>query len=251
MAKSKPSRVFTFDNSDPEMQAAYSRARETFRYLWREVTWDRRRIIPALSMAAVKAAFSDPKKPGAKEDPEVEHMWLTGVDYDGEFVSGELVNVPNELKSVQQGDTLQVPINELSDWMYVLSDEVFGGFSVNLMRARMSAKERKSHDAAWRLNFGDPSAVRVRTEQECHEMDVALVPSLREHLAQNPDAVSATGHRDWTLLHHNAAAGNADAVSVLLQAGADRHAKTDNGVTPLQFAQALGWHAVAELLAGK
>jgi uncharacterized protein YegJ (DUF2314 family) len=49
-----------FDDSDPEMQRAYESARATFRYFWREVAWERRRIIPALSLAAVKAPFSDP-----------------------------------------------------------------------------------------------------------------------------------------------------------------------------------------------
>ena len=33
-----------FDNSDPEMQGAYEKARATFRYFWREVAWERRRI---------------------------------------------------------------------------------------------------------------------------------------------------------------------------------------------------------------
>lgn len=249
MARSK-SQVFMFDNSDPEMQAAYARARETFRYFWREVAWDRRRIIPALSLAAVKAPFSDPQKRGAKGEPEVEHMWLSDVDYDGECASGELGNAPNKLKTIKQGDTLRVPIRGLSDWMYVLSDVVFGGFSVNLLRARMSAKERKNHDAAWGLNFGDPTGVRISTEQERHEMDATTATPLREYLAQNPEAVAAKGHNGWTLLHGEASMGNSVGVQALLQAGADPHAKADNGVTPQQLAQALGWTAVAELLAG-
>jgi uncharacterized protein YegJ (DUF2314 family) len=250
MARSK-SQVFMFDNSDPEMQAAYARARDTFRLFWREVAWDRRRIIPALNLAAVKAPFSDPKTRGAKGEPEVEHMWLTDVDYDGEMVSGELVNAPNKLKTIKQGDTLSVPVGGLSDWMYVLNDIVFGGFSVNLLRARMSAKERKNHDAAWGLSFGDPSGVLISTEQERHEMDATTATSLREYLAQNPEAVAVKGHNGWTMLHREASMGNAVGVKALLQAGADPHAKADNGITPLQLAQALGWDKVAELLAGK
>jgi uncharacterized protein len=48
MSESQPSRVFMFDNSDPEMQRAYENARATFRYFWREIAWERRRIVPAL-----------------------------------------------------------------------------------------------------------------------------------------------------------------------------------------------------------
>ena len=40
------SQVFLFPNGDPKMQGAYEQARATFRYLWREIAWERRRIIP-------------------------------------------------------------------------------------------------------------------------------------------------------------------------------------------------------------
>jgi len=45
------SAVFLFDNSDPEMQRAYEQARATFKYFWRELAWERRRVVPALDLA--------------------------------------------------------------------------------------------------------------------------------------------------------------------------------------------------------
>ena len=51
MSESQSSQVFMFDDSDPEMQRAYESARATFRYFWREVAWERRRIIPGLDLA--------------------------------------------------------------------------------------------------------------------------------------------------------------------------------------------------------
>ena len=124
-----------FDNSDPEMQRAYERARATFRYFWREVTWERRRIVPALDMACIKAPFSDGERARASDDaPDVEHMWLSEVDFDGEIVSAVLLNAPNWLKSVKAGDTARIPLSEISDWMYVIEGEVFGAYTVNLLR---------------------------------------------------------------------------------------------------------------------
>ena len=38
--ESQPSRVFLFDNNDPEMQRAYENARATFLYFWREIAWE-------------------------------------------------------------------------------------------------------------------------------------------------------------------------------------------------------------------
>ena len=54
--------------------------------------------------------------------------------------------------------------------------------------------------------------------------------------------------RGWTLLHQEALAGSAATVKVLLEAGADPNARTDDGITPLELARSLGWEKVAALL---
>src|SRR5262245_5869506 len=129
MSESQPSRVFMFDNSDPEMQRAYENARATFRYFWREVAWERRRIVPALEMACLKAPFSDgDSRSRSRDTPEVEHMWLSEIDFDGQFVSGVLLNSPNWLKSVKEGDRVRIPPGQISDWMYVLNGDVYGAY---------------------------------------------------------------------------------------------------------------------------
>src|SRR5205807_192511 len=75
MSESQPSKVFMFDDSDPEMQRAYEKARATFRYFWREVAWERRRIVPALDLACVKAPFADGEgRPRSSDEPNVEQM---------------------------------------------------------------------------------------------------------------------------------------------------------------------------------
>jgi uncharacterized protein len=163
----------------------------------------------------------------------MEHMWLSDVDFDGEFVSGVLVNAPNRLKSVKQGDNARVPVGQLSDWMYAISGEVYGAYTVNLLRSRMNPRERREHDVAWGLNFVDPSRIRGVTEQEHHAMTENMASSLQDHLAQNPSLVSSTGHNGWTLLHQDASAGSSATVKVLLAAGVDPHAAAGNGMTPL------------------
>ena len=65
-------------SQDPALDAAAERARATFGYLWREVTWEERRIVPALGSAAVKAAFAD--------GDVVEHLWLVDLGFDGRTV---------------------------------------------------------------------------------------------------------------------------------------------------------------------
>ena len=57
MSNSNDAPVFIFNNEEPKMQRAIEKARETFGFFWREIAWNRRRIIPALDMACVKAPF--------------------------------------------------------------------------------------------------------------------------------------------------------------------------------------------------
>jgi len=175
-------------------------------------------------------------------------MWLSDVDFDGEFVSGVLTDAPHWLKSVKQGDSARVHVGQLSDRMYAISGEACGAYTVNLPRFRMNPRERREHDAAWGLSFGDPSNIRGVTEQEHHAMSENMASSWQDHLAQNPSHFSAKGHDGWTLLHHDASAGSSATVKVLLAAGADPNAAAENGMTPLQLARVLGWDSVAELL---
>jgi uncharacterized protein YegJ (DUF2314 family) len=258
-----------FDDSDLEMQRAYEAARVTFRYFWREVAWERRRIVPALDLACVKATFSDGERQHSDGAPSTEHMWFSDIDFDGEIVSGALVNSPNWVKSVKKGDSVSVPLNEIRDWMYAISGVAFGGYTVNLMRSRMEPQERQEHDAAWGLNFGDPSKIRVTpdrgvgvgllrnwfrrqpAETQEHPMSVNMAASFKAQLATDPSLISSTNDRGWTLLHHEALAGSAPTVRVLLEAGADPTGRTNDGKTPLQLAQSLGWDNVVALLTSK
>jgi uncharacterized protein YegJ (DUF2314 family) len=267
MSESQPSRVFLADNSDPEMQRAYENARATFRYFWREIAWERRRIVPALELACVKAPFLDgEQRTHSRDTPEVEHMWLSDVDFDGQVVSGVLMNAPNWLKTIKEGDPARLPLGQISDWMYAISGEVFGAFTVNLLRSRMGRGERQEHDNAWGLNFGDPTRIRVAPEPNKggllkrwfgkrqadtgeHPMSENMAASLKEQLAKDPSLVSATDDRGWTLLHQEALAGSAATVKVLLAAGADPKAVTKHGMTPMQLAKSLGWDNVVALLA--
>src|SRR5688500_15826867 len=228
--------VFMFDGSDPQMQQAYERARSTFKYFWREMSWERRRIIPAVELAAVKAPFSDD---GDLTSSEVEHMWLSEIDFVGRQITGELMNSPNNLESVKQGDKVSMPLSQISDWMMVLVGDVYGGFTVNLMRSRLSGSERRAHDQAWGLNFGDPNHIRIKQEPKQkrilgipigkpaqtsgdeHPMSEGMAEKFKEQLAGDPSLIPWRDDDGWGFLHQEALAGNLASVKVLLEAGAD------------------------------
>ena len=247
------SKVVLSDYEDPEMRAACQKARDTFRFFWREVAWERRRIVLGLDTAVVKAPFSDgPSRKKSRDTPDTEHMWVSDVDFDGRDVTGTMMNTPNWIKSVKQGDDVRVPLEKISDWMYVVGGDVFGAYTVNLLRSRMGRKERQEHDDAWGLNFGDPDKIRTVPDKFVvageHAMSEAMAGSLEEQLAKDPSLVRSKDDRGWTLLHQEAMAGSGPTVTVLLKAGADPKAKNADGRTPLDLARALGWDRVVALL---
>lgn len=276
MSNQQSSPVFLHEGDDPAMVQAGRSARQTFRYFWRELSWERRRIVPGLDLACVKVGFSDPPggAPRDEDVPAVEQMWVSDVDFDGRQVSGTLINQPNWLKSVKQGDAVRILPKEVSDWMYAIAGKVYGAYTVNLLRSRMSRSERAEHDKAWGLDFGDPDSIRIvppefvgkkpgllgkvfggsqppgldEIEAAEHPMAVNMGPSLEETLKEKPEFVHEADERGFTLLHSLALAGTSTGVEIALRHGADVNAVTKNGMTPLRLAKSLGWKNVAQVL---
>ncbi|ULJ63602.1 DUF2314 domain-containing protein [Wielerella bovis] len=235
-------------NPDDDLEQAYAHARATFKYFWRELYWEYRRMIPALDFAMVKAPFMQ------EVDGEIrtEHMWLNEIDFDGIHISGTLVNEPHELTIVSAGERIEgLPVDAISDWMFLCQDVVYGGFTVQAARVQMDEAERAEHDEAWGLNFGEAGKTLLVYEQEAHPenvqehpMCVNMVEKWREHLQQNADLPTESNERGYTLLHTEAIAGNAPLVALLLAHGADPKAQTDEGYTAADFARHLQWQNV-------
>jgi uncharacterized protein YegJ (DUF2314 family) len=260
--------IFTMPGDDPEMVAASRRARQTFKYMWRELSWEYRRIVPGLDVAAVKVSFANENPDNG--GPECEHMWLSEIQCDGRRITGTLLNEPEWVTSVAQGDSVAIKLDELGDWMYAVYGKVYGAYTVNLMRSRMGKAERKAHDEAWGLDFGDPADIQVVPDWSTkpglisklfgkksapvdpdgeHPMSLNMGDSLREQCAQDSEFASAAADDGWTWLHRDALAGNLTSVQVLLENGADPQQKTNDGRTAKDLAEVFQWKPILDLLA--
>jgi uncharacterized protein YegJ (DUF2314 family) len=244
--------IYYAKSDTPQMLDAFKKARNTFKYLWRELSWERRRIVPALDMAHVKVVFN---QQGPAEDPLVEYMWIGDIDFDGFNLKGFLLNTPSVLTNIKQGDFVEIPFSKIADWMFSTKRKAYGGFTVQLMRSEMDEKTREEHDKAWGLDFGDPNKVLVVYEQEEHPenliehpMSINMKESMEEFLKQNPDELVWKDELGYTMLHKETIAGNKTCVEILLQMGSDMSAKTNAGYTALDFAQELEWEHIIPLL---
>lgn len=261
--------IFFADGNTPKMIEAFKNAQKTFKYFWRELSWEYRRIVPALTISCVKIAF--------KQDTEngqiVEYMWINDVQFDGNTVKGILINSPSELTNIANGDFINVPLNQISDWLFASYNnqkpktglsklfsstpkpKTYGGFTIQTMRSEMTNQERKEHDNAWGLDFGDYNEVLLVNEQKEkpenlieHPMSKNMQDKLIEFLKDNPNEITSKDENGFTLLHKETIAGNLTSVEVLLNFGVDKNVKTNQGESALDFANKMNWEHIIPVL---
>lgn len=264
--------TFFANGNDPEMDKAFKKAQETFKYFWREQSWEYRRIIPGLNVSCVKAAFSEETEAGKTI---VEHMWINDINFDGDTVKGYLINEPYDIKNVQVGDYFEIPLAHISDWLFAITPSVqkpkglsklfssskeplpkaYGGFSIQKMRSDMSDAERKDHDHAWQMDFGDFNDILVVNKQKEepenlieHPMSKNMKEKFVEFLQQNPDDIHHIDEDGLSLLHKETIAGNLTSVKVILEFGADKTVQSKAGKTALDYAKQLNWEHIIPVL---
>ena len=127
--------VVLVEEADAEMEAAIKQARSTFPGFVAE--------IPHLMKRGDYFSIKVPIKAG----PNTEHIWLDAPALRDGRVTGALGNAPLN-SSLELGDTVSVPIEEISGWMAVVDNELFGGYTVIVARGRMSKTEQEEFDAS-------------------------------------------------------------------------------------------------------
>lgn len=260
-------------DDDPAIQAATKQAKASFRYFWRELSWEHRRIIPGLDMSAFKVAFTD------DENSPAEVMWVSEINFDGYHLTGTLLNQPNWLTSINEGDPVKTPLKGIVDWVYAINETTFGGFTVHAIRSQMSKKERSQHDAAWGLDWGDPENVHLVPaewysdepkkkgffgigkspspapladdflQSKEHPMAANMAESLKEFASKDPSHVTELADNGLNMLHQLTLAGTAVGAKTMLECGADVNSRSKRGHTALDFAKLLGWRRAYQFLA--
>lgn len=77
---------------------------------------------------------------------ENEHIWLADLDLSKSRLQGTIANEP-KLRGLAFMQRVTFRMSDVSDWMYVQSGYLVGGYTTRLIRSRLSAQERAAMDS--------------------------------------------------------------------------------------------------------
>ncbi len=125
--KELPVTLVTEEYSKSEMDTAIARAR-------REVG----KFIEAMSDTnarefAVKAPI--------KDGEDVEHFWITNLQYANGTFTGKIGNEPGIVKNVTFGQDYSIAKEEISDWMYLKEGKMYGNYTLRPLLSGMPPAE--------------------------------------------------------------------------------------------------------------
>jgi len=125
--------IYDVEGSDKEMNTAIENANQTL------ADFNTALLNPEIEVKSLKVKFQN--------ETDAEHIWLSNVEFkNGQYI-GVLDNEPEYVKDYKLGDTVTVENKNISDWMYIENGKLFGGYTIRVLRNRMSESERKQFDA--------------------------------------------------------------------------------------------------------
>ncbi|MFH6945016.1 YegJ family protein [Flavobacterium sp. FlaQc-50] len=89
-----------------------------------------------------------------EENGKIEHIWIGNIQKfeKGKYI-GVIDNFPEIIKGIKLLDTVEIEKKDISDWMYIQNSELRGGYTLRLLRDRMTVEERKKFDAQSRIKI--------------------------------------------------------------------------------------------------
>jgi uncharacterized protein YegJ (DUF2314 family) len=125
--------IYDVKSTDKEMNAAIEKANQTL------TNFNTALLNPEIEVKSLKVKFQN--------ETDAEHIWLSDIEFkDGKY-SGVLDNEPEYITEYKIGDKVNVDSKNISDWMYIDNGKLFGGYTIKVLRNRMSEDEKKQFDS--------------------------------------------------------------------------------------------------------
>jgi len=86
-------------------------------------------------------------------DDKTEDIWAVNIGkIDGKYF-GNIDNLPNSITEIKLNNKVRIEKEKISDWMYSKNGKLFGGFTIRVLRDRMSELEKENFDKEFILTI--------------------------------------------------------------------------------------------------
>ena len=126
--------IYTVEDTDAEMNSAIKTANQTLDKFNESLNSKN----PDFGYFSLKTKFKTAK--GG------EHIWVSKITIKDNKYFGVVDNLPEATTDVKIGDNIEIDKNNISDWMYIDKGKLRGGYTIRLLRNRMSVAERQQFD---------------------------------------------------------------------------------------------------------
>jgi uncharacterized protein YegJ (DUF2314 family) len=126
--------LYNVPNQHAAMRDAVTKAQKTVH-----------QFIDALEHPAPGETDFEVKKPFVQSG-EVEHIWFSDVKFLGGRFQGAVDNVPEEIKGLKLGQVVSVNPDEISDWMYIKSGKLVGGYTIRAHYNELTPEQKQEFD---------------------------------------------------------------------------------------------------------
>jgi uncharacterized protein YegJ (DUF2314 family) len=103
-------------------------------------------LLRRLRTPSATQTFASVKVP-LREGETVEHVWLSHLGVDGGRFHGRIDHDVETLRGWSLGDTVSIAVDSITDWLVIDDSVGIGAYSMRVLRARLSARERAEWDA--------------------------------------------------------------------------------------------------------
>jgi len=133
--------IYSTQQDDIEMNRAIATAKKTM-YIFKNALENNK---AAYTDFCLKVEFKTPDRN--------EHIWVSDIFLSENTFYGIIDNLPAYTKQIKMGDTISIKNENIKDWMFLDGDELYGGYTIQVLRNRMTKKERDDFDKSYSIRF--------------------------------------------------------------------------------------------------
>jgi len=82
-----------------------------------------------------------------------EHIWAVNIEKIDDDYFGIIDNLPNSVIDIKLTDKVKIEKDKISDWMFSKKGKLLGGFTIRVIRNRMSQLEKEKFDKEFILSI--------------------------------------------------------------------------------------------------